>query len=180
MAEESVAVRELLALYRRRRDAVSSEDGALTRSSAAAGFDIARRIGGDALQRLLADRLALQVDVGQSQYQDHEFLDVLQAALWVLHAPSSVREGEELRVKVFVSMLQAIHAQNVPAGVAAAVSDVLLCELQHLKNDDLPLVMDELLRGVTLCQQSQRQRRAGESGVNLTAACQQTEANTCS
>jgi hypothetical protein len=164
--EETAAARELLALYRQQQDA-GGEDGELERSLAVAGFEAVRRVGGDALRRLLADRLARQADVGQSLYQDHDFLDALQAALWALRAPASVSEGEQLRAEVFASVLQALHAQNVPAGVSAAASDVLLRELQHLKDDDLPPVMDELLRGVTLCQQSQRQRRAGESDAQL-------------
>lgn len=162
LMEESGELRELLRLFRRERDA-PSKGFAADAGKSVSGFELVKRIGIDGLQRLLTSRLTLQLEDGQSRYQDHEFLDALQSVLWAIHAPSSAREGDEYRTRMFVFVLQAIHEQSVPPGVAAAVTETLLRELQHLKEDGVPPVVEEILRGVTICHQQQQQRRAGTS-----------------
>lgn len=124
------------------------------------GFAIVASIGVERMKVLLADRLAAQVAIGQSQYQDHEFLDAFQAVFWALHAPSNAHEGEQWRKKLFAMVIQSMHAQNASNALAAAILNVLMRELHHLNVVDLPVVIEELVRGVLLCQQLQRLRPA--------------------
>lgn len=133
----------------------SSSDGANSE-----GFAIVASIGVERMKVLLADRLAAQVAVGQSQYQDHEFLDTFQAVFWALHAPSNAHEGEKWRKKLFAMVIQSMHAQDAPNALAVAILNVLMRELHHLNVVDLPTIIEELVRGVLLCQQLQHLRPA--------------------
>lgn len=126
----------------------------------AQGFAIVASIGVERMKVLLADRLAAQVAIGQSQFQDHEFLNAFQAVFWALHAPSNAHEGEQWRKKLFAMVIQSMHAQDAPNALAAAILNVLMRELHHLNVVDLPAVIEELVRGVLLCQQLQRLRPA--------------------
>lgn len=137
----------------RAKSASSSRDDANKQA-----FEIVASIGVERMKAALADRLAAQMEVGQSQYQDHEFLDAFQAVFWALHAPSNTHEGEQWRKKMFALVIQSMHAQNAPNALAAAILSVLMRELHHLNVADLPAIIEELVRGVMLCQQLQRVR----------------------
>lgn len=149
---------QLVQLYRVVAAAGTDVDADATECSK--GFALVAAIGVERMKALLAERLASQAASGQSAYQDHEFLDALQAVFWALHAPSNAQEGEHWRKSVFAAVVQSMHAQNAPNALASAILNVLLRELHHLHVRDLPLVVDELLRGFVLCQQLQRVRPA--------------------
>lgn len=155
-AEPEQLLTRLVALFRAATAATAAEDDASAES-----FEVAAAIGLERLVALLATRLAAQAEAaGQSAYQDSAFLDALQAAFWALRVPSAARETARWRRTLFRATLQALHALNAPNALAAGALAVLLRELHALRSCDLPAAVDELLRGVALCQQLQRVRPA--------------------
>ncbi|KAF1328818.1 putative Fanconi anemia, partial [Globisporangium splendens] len=159
--DEMQQLAQLVRMFRARDGDATHRNGSNDEDNATRqAFAIVSAIGAERMKAMLVDRLAAQTAVGQNQYEDHEFLDAFQAVFWALHAPSNVREGEQWRKNVFLIIIQSMHAQNAPNALAAAILSVLMRELHHLNVTDLPVIIEELVRGVLLCQQLQRVRPA--------------------
>lgn len=148
---------ELVALFR------ASSAAADTDTAPPQSFELAATIGLEQLALLLNARLAHATTAPiQSAYADPDekraFLPALQAAFWALSASSAAREAPRWRRSFFAGALQALHAQNASNALTGAALAVLLRELHAMRASDLPPAVDELLRGVALCQQLQRAR----------------------
>ncbi|TMW67109.1 hypothetical protein Poli38472_012225 [Pythium oligandrum] len=123
----------------------------------------------DRLWTMLTERVTAESSVGRSAYTaaTTSFLTVVQAVFWALRVPSDAKQGEELRYKAFMHVLQLLQTNNATT-LAQSVVLVLMQELHNVRLTDVPAITAEVLRGIGLSKQWRRAEQADGFAVFYT------------
>ncbi|KAJ0399225.1 hypothetical protein P43SY_001891 [Pythium insidiosum] len=126
----------------------------------------------------LHQRLQSETAPGHSAYStDVSVVSIVQAVFWALRGTLDLVEGEKLRILLVRKTLALLHettgssslatGRNVVDGVssiASAVILVLLQELHRIRMNELPSLVTEVFRGLSLAYQRQRAQQPGMEG----------------
>ncbi|GLD98114.1 hypothetical protein PINS_up006811 [Pythium insidiosum] len=131
---------------------------------------------GNRLMDTLQQRLRCETAPGHSAYSTEvSVVSIVQAIFWALRGTLDLVEGEKIRILLVRKTLVLLHestggaaasssragAADGAASIAPAVVLVLMQELHRLRMNELPSVVTEVLRGLSVAYQRQRAQQPG-------------------